>query len=432
MGNNDRAARQKRLKQLKQRSSKERRRLYIGLGLGFSAVVLTIIIAFNFDAIVAPLEGIGRTFTLTNTRTVGGFPVRLPGNMALLEDLGDDGFMLLSSSFYYAYNNDGVQTFARRHGYSLAKASVNGGRVLVYDNNGNKFSVYARNALAFENELENEKDIVLFAAISRSGNVAVAVRAENHVNLLMTYDSNGDWLYTNPFTRHNIMQAAFGEGVNDGRFVIITTIAFDAGRMSTTVRKLDTTSDDKDGVWQTALTTLADSSSPLYSDDGESLLPIALEVRRNKVYVLCNSALFVLSPDDGSVIGRYSFHGTVVDYAFADEHAALLVNDFTAGNMNLITLDDSAKQIAMVQTDESATQVKFSGRGEQLALLMAGRLMIYEDAQTIDIENAQTHRLSEEYGAFTFAGDNVLLLGYNTVTQLFESENASESTGESA
>jgi hypothetical protein len=383
---NDIAALRKQRKQIK---------ALLTIIVGAFAIILLIIVVLNIRAIVAPLEGIGLRI-IGRTPVEGSFPVRLPGSADSIFPVGEsEGFVLLSSTYIYTYTADGGQQSSRRHGYPQPLATVGGNRVLVYDQNGRRFSVFNSNGMIFEHESDER---IIYASLGNTGHSAVVYRSEVHTNILSIYGGGGEWRFTKRFSGENVMQVAFT--ANDGD-IIITSIGFDAGSIVTTVRRFDTSSTDQDGVWSTTLS---------QSTENANLQPVALHISGNSVFVLCNGVLFVLDAHSGQIVGSYRFRGTIIDHAFSNTHAVLLLDDYTAGSINMILLDRAARLADLREVAAGASQAEFTG-DSTVALLEPGAIAIFGASN-------RSFDLEEDFTRFVVLRGEILLLGYNSVEQL--------------
>jgi hypothetical protein len=385
------------------RRRKKQEKTLISIIVFSFAAILVIVIAFNFQAIIGPFEGIAQRFGRQRSVSEGGFPVRLPGSANAIE-VYDDGFVLLSPTYIYAYDADGAPKYTRRHGYSTPVTAVGGGGVLLYDQNGRRLSLYNADGLVFENESE---DRIVYAAIGSESNIAVVYRSDVHTNYLAIYNSRGEWRFTKRFSGENVMQVAFAAGDRD---IIITSIGFESGMLQHTVRRLDTSSDDEAGIWRTMLS--SGGSTPA----SEGVLTFALYARNDRVFVLCESMLFVLDSGSGERVAYYEFRGILTDYAFADNRIALLVNDHTAGNTNLIVLDRNLRVLRVAEVAAGASQAELNG--ETATVLEPAAIVFFDD------ERASPERIAlwEEFTRFIFIEDKLLVLGYNTVELLVGSD----------
>jgi hypothetical protein len=388
------------------RRRKRQERTLFGLIVVIISVIIVAAVVSNFDTVVAPLEGVGQR-VINNTRSLGqgGFPVNLPGNADSIEGFGDDGFMLISPTYLYAYHASGATSFTRRHGYSFPKTVANGERVLVYDQGGRRLSVFDVNGLVHHEE-RDENNRIIYAMISGRGSIAVVERTVNHANLLSIYNSDGDWRYSKRFS-DDVMQVAFIDEAN----VAVTTISTNAGELSAAVYFLDLSCNDADAVVKMQLP--------------EGMLPLASYVHadKNSLLVLLNLALQVvdISGNDANSLGNsVTLNGGVVDYAFCGNTAAVLVNDPMTGRANLLVFDHEGEFIGGTAVATSASQVEFYG-SENIAVLEAGRLVLYDNIAdmgdgTRDTMPTLHFQFQEDYTRFVpLDNDEFLLLGYATV-----------------
>jgi hypothetical protein len=404
------------------RRQKKQTKRTVTIMITMFSVILLVVVVLNIRTIIAPLEGIGGRFSREN-HTAGSFPLRLPGSADVINPFGEgEGFMLLSPTYVYTYAPDGGMRFSRRHGYSQPQSAVGGERVLVYDHNGRRFSVFEAGGLVYEN-LSNDR--VIYGALGEDGSAAVVYRGESHVNILSLYGPQGNWRFTKRFSGENVMQVAFSSSGND---IFVTTVGFEAGNMLTTVRRFNTASTDRDGMWQTSLGSRRNAAGGDSDAISASLLPVAVHVRGNSVYVLCDSSLFVLDANSGSIVGSYRFRGALVDYAFCsargvDTNVALLIGDYTAGNIRLITFDRSARPLYSREVAAGASQIEFTlEAAPALALLESGALTLFDpntSAQTASFP------LNEDFMRFIGFENAILLLGYNSVERLQRTPDAS-------
>jgi hypothetical protein len=369
------------------------------------AVVLLVIflVIVNYRSVIAPLEGIGRN--IGRNSSDAGFPVRLPGSAGYSINPFDGGFMLLTETYIYTYDADGGFNYAYQHAYGTPKVAVNDRRILLYDENGRRFSFLWRGGLIFERDSEER---ILYGTIGQNNDrVAIVYRDAVYANLLEIYDSVGDWRYRKRFADENIMQIAFAASDNE---IIVSSIGFNSVTwdVTATVRRFDTSTDD-DAIWT--------------ADLAENTLPFALHVTGNYVYVLCDNVFYVLNFNDGREIGRFSYSGDLIDFAFSDEGdiaAAILVNDFSTGTMTLISLDRTAELIGSESVSSGASQV-------EIHLNVISVLEPTFIAQfSSDLSESDTTALNEEYTRFIHLGDDILLLGFNTVSKAGEDIDSDE------
>ncbi|MCL1904116.1 MAG: DUF5711 family protein [Oscillospiraceae bacterium] len=358
--------------------------------------LLAVLIFYNRSVIMSPLEGIGRKST-----SEAGFPVRLPGSTGYSINKFDSGFMLLTETYVYVYDSDGGQRYNKRHSYSEPNAAVADTRILVYDINGKQYSFYGRNGLIYEKETDER---ILYGAIGEDSSAAIVYKHEVYANTLEIYDGKGDWRYKTKFLDDNIIQIAFTAADKD---IIITSMSFKDGDVIAAVHKYDTELEDDSGLWKTELPGNA--------------MPFALHIGRNNAFVVCDKSLLTIDLNDGKILDSYDYKGNLIDYAFSDNSVALLVNDFTAGTVTLISLNGNNKSETVVSS--GATQVEFvSG---SIYVLEPNTIAVYPTTQLSLPHNRLS--LGEEYSRFIQVNNDILLLGYNNVEKL-DINNTTENT----
>jgi hypothetical protein len=383
----------------KRKEEKKTKRLF-WLAVACAVAVVALIFALDFQRMVAPFEGIGHRLNRSG-ESDAGFPVRLPGSASYSINPFGNGFMLLTETYIYTYSSDGRAIYANQHGYSFPVTAVSDRRILVYDENGRKFSFFGRNAIIYEKEI-GEDDRIIYGAIGDNDRAVIVYRNASHANVLEIYDGSGDWKYTKRFFGENIMQVAFTASDND---IIVTSIGFGTGNFDSwdttaVVQRFDTSSDES-ALWRTELPA--------------NTLPFAVYAARSNVFVLSDNALFVLDSSDGKIIGRYNYRGNLLDYAFSDEAelaCVLLVDNYTAGTLNLISIDRSAELIGIIDVSSGASQVQINA-GE-VYVLEPGLIVQYSS----NLTQPEITVLSEEFSRFIYVRGEILLLGYNCVERL--------------
>ncbi|MCL2071514.1 MAG: DUF5711 family protein [Oscillospiraceae bacterium] len=354
-------------------------------------ILLVIVVAvLNIDKLSDSVEGIGR-----RSRNVAeaGFPLRLPGNTGYDINRFDSGFMLLTETYVYVHEQDGGQRYNKRHNYSEPNAAIASTRILVYDKNRDQFSFFGRNGLIYEKKTDER---ILYGAIGENNSAAIVYRSDVYANVLEIYDSDGDWRYRNRFLDENIMQVVFTSADNE---IIVTTMGFNEGEVSAFVQKYDTTIEDEAGVWKTALP--------------GSAMPLAVHIGRNNVFVLCDNGLFILDLNDGAVLDNHGYNGNLIDFAFSDNLVAILINDYAAGTVSLVSISDDDTQSRAVSAGALQAEI-LNGK---IYLLEPSRIAVF-DIGDIDGIAPEYMALNEEYSRFIHVGDEILLLGFNNVDKL--------------
>jgi hypothetical protein len=371
------------------RRQQKKQKTFAGVIVLCVFAIAVLLVYFNWGTITAPFEGIARP-----NRGSGevGFPVRLPGSASYNLNQFDTGFMVLTETYIYTYNSDGSSNYEYQHGYGTPKASVSGKRILVYDENGRQFSLFGKNGRIYE---KSSDERIVYGKVGENERTAIVYRGASHANVLEIYDGNGEWRYRKRFSDENIMQVDFASSDND---IVVTSIGFRGGDMTAFVRRYDTLSEEEDGIWEAELP--------------KNIMPLSVYVKGGNVFVLCNSAFFVLNSNSGDLIGSYEYRGTLIDFAFLDNAAALLVDDYTAGNLNIISLDETAELIGITETPTGTLQLELHGRS--IVALRSDVLVKYEH----DLKEYEELELREEYSRFIYVDNEILLLGYNAVNRL--------------
>ena len=370
---------------------KEKKREINMLRLVMLCVILlgVIFVVANRDIALSRLEGM-----LRKNITEAGFPVRLPGSSGYAINSFDNGFMLLSETYIYVHDADGSQRYNRRHSYSEPNAAIAATRILVYDKNGRQFSFFGRNGIIYE---KNSDERILYGAIGDNDSVAIVYRSDIYANILEVYDENGDWRYRARILDENIMQIAF---TSSDKEILITTMNFDAGDTIASIQKYDTAEEDDGLIWATVLPGNA--------------IPFALHAGKSNTFVLCDNSLFILNSNSGEILNRYDYKGSVIDYAFSDNYGTILINDYTAGTVNLVSVSRNEAETTLVSSCASQTEIH---KGK-VYVLESSAIAVYDIGDLNPETELEKIPLKEEFSRFIHVANKILLLGYNNVNEL--------------
>ena len=356
-------------------------------------VILLGVIAFalvwlNADTIFEPLRGIASRIETKTSYNIG-FPIELPGSSDYSMLRFGDCFSLLTDTYLYAYDTTGAQLYALKHGYSKPEQATNDKRVLLYDKSGFSFSVYSKSSLMYKKELE---DKIVSAYIGNDGLSAVITQSERYSNVLYIYDDNGNWKYTKKFADENVMQVC---PVGDGDHIIISTISSTRGDVTTNIYRYSTRST---GTYDWK-----------YSFTGNSL-PVGMYADRDHVITVCDNIIVSLDTGNGNLNGSTDYTGTLRHYSISADCALVQYNDMSSNRNVLLVTNANGESTSMTTVTAGAAQLYSDSSG--IYVLDGAKMKIFDHGLINENDISVT---DDDYISFVKIGNNVYMLGYDTI-----------------
>lgn len=356
-------------------------------------VILLGVIAFalvwvNADTIFEPLRGIASRIETKTSYNIG-FPIDLPGSSDYSIRKFGDNFSLLTDTYLYAYDTTGSQLFALKHGYSKPHQTTNEKRVLLYDKSSYAFSVYSKSSVMYRKELE---DKIVSAYIGSDSLAAVVTQSEKYSNVLYIYDDNGNWKYTKKFADENVMQVC---STGDGEHIMVSTISSTRGDITTNVYRYSIKSTGRYD-WKYSIT--------------DNCLPVGMFADKEHVITVCDNTVFSLSTYDGKLSGSTEYTGQLRHFDINSERALVQYNDMSSNRNVLLVINENGESTSMAHVTAAAAQVLSDSDGiyvlDGTKLKVFDHNLIYENDITVT---------DDDYISFVKIGDNVYMLGYDTI-----------------
>ncbi len=122
----------------------------------------------------------------------GSYPIRLEGTKTLNTVSKGGYYYVLTNTYITACTGSGKSLFSYPHGFERPVLKVSAARALVFDQNGTQALIFNHKGL--KSTVNTEKNI-LTAAISDSGNYALATRSDKYVAAVTVYSKKGERLY---------------------------------------------------------------------------------------------------------------------------------------------------------------------------------------------------------------------------------------------
>lgn len=343
-----------------------------------------ILIYLNRETLFEPLRGIFSKVT-TTTDDDAGFPVNMPSSTDYsFNELGD-GFSLLTDTYLYTYNVDGVQNFALQHGYVNSVCDTNSKRVLIYDKGGYDFALYNRTSEIYKRSIENE--VIVSAYISQNEYVAVVTSGGQYSNVVYIYNGNGQQIYVHRYLDEKVMQVGFSP---DERYFYITLAKSHDGDIATKVVKYQI---GESQVWSTEI---------------QDSISFDLSVSDNSVMIITDEEITCIDQASGSVTSSYGYKGTLSDYDIGEHHNVFMLES-NSEKSEILVMDKNCSIIADVTVEEKVKDIKVDENG--VAILTNNSVILYD----VNMVKIADHASEDEYVQFIKNGSALMLMSGNHI-----------------
>lgn len=372
------------------RQRRRRRRRMTKLLLFLIAVAICIFIYSKRDIWFPQLEGIGTRYqNITqneNADTEGNYPLSVSGGVDYYMSFVNQNMFILCDMYVYIYGTDGTLKDSRQHAYSNAVMQTNDSRCLLYSCNGTKYRVDTANKMLYENVTEQP---ILFARIGEDGYVAVVTESDTYACRLNVFDSTGKLIYSRDCVERLLDVTLTENGC------VFATLGAENGEVVTTLQYISF--DEDDVQWTTApLPTLC-----------------------MNVYMLSDGGAFVIGDtkcayysNTGALTSTYDYTGTLADYTYQDNRAAVLLENEERRQSQLLLFSKVASPPVEVSTASIAGSVTVDG--ERAYLLGAKGVEGY----TFSGEQVTSVEVTDSYEKILKNGKYFYLLGYDKINRI--------------
>jgi hypothetical protein len=369
----------------------KRRRSNMNKVLVTAVLILGIFSVWFFrDTIFEPLRGIADRMGTTGINE--GFPIVLSGSAGFSMNRTDNNFLLLSDTYLYTFNHRGGQVISHRHNYARPIQRATDRRVLIYNFNGNEFSLFSRNTRAYEVVLE---DRIVLAALGENDMAAVVTTSAAFSNVLHVYNAGGSWIYRQRFIDEEVNAVAFAGRTAE---IIVAASTVRNGDVECTLYRFRTDSED-DLIWESAM--------PRGS--------WALQVRENDglISVLADNLIMSFAAETGEPLGQYVFEsGQLVRDVYGEEFNLIELRDYTAGRTLFVTLDLQSNLINSEIMPFEAKQVEIYGG---IVYTLMGEGLMKHD---MHLNRLGLIELDDEYRDFIIVNQYAMILGYEQIERI--------------
>ena len=352
-------------------------------------LILVVVIAANFNAIIEPFRGIASQINNKTSSDVG-FPVQLPGSATYSFSRFGSDFLLLTDTYLYTFNTSGGQNYAFRHGCTNSVQTANDKRILLYDKGYYEFSLFSHTSRIYENTMEEK---IVYGALSNNDMAAIVTASSRFSNELYVYDGGGDWKYKRKFTDENVMNVAFS---GDERYIYVTAIGVENGEIYSAIYKFDINSSD-DEVWRYQV--------------NSSSIPCEINCANSLVTVVYDNMTAAVTESTGELVNTFTFSGELLAADFSNSATAVLYAESATNKTVLAVLDSKNDLLGKQTVNVLANRVVLDG--DTAFLLENSGISSYNR----NAELQKNVEIVEEYSSFIKIDNYIYLLGYDCVEQ---------------
>ncbi len=156
---------------------------------GFAAVVLVFLIVLEMALPAGIVETIKIRSALMGS---GSYPIELKSTETINTISKGSYYYLLTNTHISVYSSSGKEVLSFEHGFENPVLKTSASRSLVYDQGGNNFYVFDINNVVHTLSTQSE---ILTAAVSNTGNFAVATTNEKYTSAVTVYDDEANSIY---------------------------------------------------------------------------------------------------------------------------------------------------------------------------------------------------------------------------------------------
>ncbi|MDR0919260.1 MAG: DUF5711 family protein [Oscillospiraceae bacterium] len=279
------------------------------------------------------------------------FPINLAQGIDVKTTTFGNNFFVLIGENFNIYNIDGNLVRGKRIDYENAVTVANDKRVLVYEENGKKFSVQNVNKTVFESEVPGT---ILFALLSDDGYTAVLYQKNlNMATFLNVYDYVGNNIY-NDYYENILVNGTFTENSKGlaGVFVKADTETFSTGIVQFDFEK------KKKTVNQTTY----------------SVFPYITESFNNKLFIAGANEAFYYK-QNGSLSHKIQYTEKFLDYGFYNGYAVLALYDEKTLKYYLKILNPVDSEVVTIVLEKKPQKV--SAKKTEIYVLTDTALSVY-------------------------------------------------------
>ena len=317
----------------------------------------------------------------------GNFPVTMNGGGSFQFQYTEKYPVVLSDAYIYFYNDDGVLLKRRQHTYSDAVLQTNGGKALIFENGGKRFSVEDEDTVIYDGVFENN---IVFARISSQGYCAVVTTSQNYDCEVIVYNTEGNVIYDRK-SMGKVSDISFN---SDSSGCMMSYLLAENGEFVTKVQNIDFSK--KEEIW----------NSPMFNTFGLNVFGFS-------------DGAFVLGMDscgyidgNGKITSYYSYDGELAGGDSFNGQSAVIVNNYDRRKYTAVLFSGNGKEPVKIESEQPLTDVEVV---DGLAYVMnQTSLKAYDFEGNLH----STVQISDSYNEFVRSEKYIFLKGYNKIDRI--------------
>ena len=325
-----------------------------------------------------------------------GYPYQISGMVIGDATVTNSDLVLMYDDSVKVLDTTAKELSSISHKYDHPVMQSNSGRVLLYDEGGNKFKVQSKTRTLYEKET---KYMILTGSLGKDGSVAIATRAEDAQSMLTVYNSKEKEIFVWKCAKENIISCDVSD---NGKLIAVSVLGVENGSVYSKVYIFDKKKDSP-------------KASFTYQDSAVS-----------SIRFLSNETLFVLGNNICSVIkdGKEEQVNVSVNTPYmihiSDNNTAVLVlSKYSSTTQKLVNVyDKSGRELFSNEIDGLVKSV--STDGKYVGVLTDNNVQIYNmkgervgsasvntDAEKVIVSGRNTYVYSaDKIEKFSSVGEN--------------------------
>lgn len=383
----------------KRRQKKKLNRFLKKLLIILSLVCIVAAIVFTKNLWYPKLDGILTKIPSSNgsAETAGGnFPISIEGGAAYQLETIDNGVAVLDDSHYFVYDTNGRELFMQQHTLANPIMTVSPKKALIYDLGGNSFRLMSKYKCIYE--LETDYPILL-AKLSSNDRAAIVTKNDKFLCVMRIYDNTGKNIFTYGSVER-IIDVTFNDE-NNGCY--ITTLGSKDGVLVSKILyyKFDKINYDEQ-----------DNPVPVWQTDYIETLAFSVKLFGNDKFILFGNSMTAVYDTEGNSLLSYRYTQNLSGLDSNDKVAALVFNNSELRSSEVILIDSETVTDTSFKTDNIINSIH----------VYDSDVYIYNNREIVSYnilgEDNSKIELSEDYNDFRKLGNNVFLLGYDTIDRI--------------
>ena len=306
-----------------------------------------------------------------------GYPYQISGMVIGDATVTNSDLVLLYDDSVKVLGTTAKELSSISHKYDHPVMQSNSGRVLLYDEGGNKFKVQSKTRTLYEKET---KYMILTGSLGKDGSVAIATRAEDAQSMLTVYNSKEKEIFVWKCAKENIISCDVSD---NGKLIAISVLGVENGSVYSKVYIFDKRKDTPKASFayqDSAVSSIRFLSNETLFVLGNNVCSVIKGEKEEKINVSVNTPYMIHISDNNTavlVLSKYSSTTqklvNVYDKSgrelFSNEIDGLVKSVSTDGNYVGVITDNNVQiynmkgeRVGLANVNTDAEKVIVSGR----------------------------------------------------------------------